>query len=316
MEYVISDKIYGSAAELEATTPSWNVYTDSNKPEILKDTNQVVYARITDGAGNVRYLSSAGFHVDTIPPTAQIKVGESTWKQFINNISFGLFFKETRTVEISAADNGSGVADIYYYEAERAMTEEEVGELPEELWTKYTGAFDINPDVECVIYVKTVDKVGNISHISSDGMVFKTSIPAISGVEDGQNYYGDTTFTVSEEYLDTVTVDGVEVTLTEGSYTILADNVIHTIMVTDKAGNCVTYEIGVYEEEESKPEIEQEEPAEIPKDTEPTDSEVSSNVEDASDAANYGLLIAAAGIVTVAMLGVVFIKRRRNKTGN
>ena len=123
-------------------------------------------------------------------------------------------------------------------------------------------------------------------------------------------------FTVSEEYLDTVTVDGVEVMLTEGSYTILADNVIHTIMVTDKAGNCVTYEIGVYEEEESKPEIEPEEPAEIPKDTEPTDSEVSSNVEDASDAANYGLLIAAAGIVTVAMLGVVFIKRRRNKTGN
>ena len=247
VEYVILDKVYGSAAELEAAAPVWNVYADSNKPEILKDTDQVVYARITDNAGNVSYLCSEGFHVDTISPTAQIKVSENKWTEFLNNITFGLFFKETQTVEIIAADSGSGIADIYYYVTEEGITEEEVKALSAENWTKYTRTFGIDPDAKCVIYVKAEDRAGNVTYISSDGMVIKNSTPVISGVEDGQNYYGDTTFTMADEYLDVVKVDGVEVSLSEGSYTILADNESHTIVATDKAGNSVTYEISVYE---------------------------------------------------------------------
>ncbi len=315
VEYVISDEIYGSAAELEATAPTWNVYTDSNKPEILKDTNQVVYARITDDAGNVRYLCSEGFHVDTISPAAQIRVSESTWKEFLNNISFGLFFKETQTVEISAVDSGSGIADIYYYEAGQAMTEEEVEELSGESWVKYTKAFGIAPDAKSVIYVKAVDKAGNTFYISSDGMVIKNSTPVISGVEDGQTYYGDTTFTVTDEYLDEVTVDGVKVSLTEGSHTILADNEVHTIEATDKAGNRVTYEIGVYEKAENKPVIKPEAPADVPENTEPTDSKISPNTGDTSNVNNI-LLIIFASISIFVILVVVFKKRRRNETGN
>lgn len=62
------------------------------------------------------------------------------------------------------------------------------------------------------------------------------TVPDISGIENGETYYGDTTFTVTGEYLETVEVDGVAVTLTGGKYTIKADGREHSIIATAKSG--------------------------------------------------------------------------------
>ncbi len=43
--------------------------------------------------------------LDTVVPNGAIKVDTNEWKQIINNITFGLFFKETQEVTITAADN-------------------------------------------------------------------------------------------------------------------------------------------------------------------------------------------------------------------
>ena len=42
---------------------------------------------------------------DIEKPTGEIKISENSWKAFLNNITFGLFFKDTQTVTITAADN-------------------------------------------------------------------------------------------------------------------------------------------------------------------------------------------------------------------
>lgn len=52
---------------------------------------------------------------DTKAPTATYQIGTDGWKQFINTITFGLFCKDYKTVEISYSDEGSGVAAIFAF---------------------------------------------------------------------------------------------------------------------------------------------------------------------------------------------------------
>ena len=35
---------------------------------------------------------------DSEKPTGEIKISKNSWKSFLNNITFGLFFKDTQTV--------------------------------------------------------------------------------------------------------------------------------------------------------------------------------------------------------------------------
>lgn len=72
-----------------------------------------------------------------------------------------------------------------------------------------------------------------------------TDNPSITGISGGETYYGDTTFTVTDKNLHTVTVDGKPVTLTDGKHTILADNLEHTVVATDLAGNSTTVTVTV-----------------------------------------------------------------------
>ena len=106
---------------------------------------------------------------DTVAPTGTIKVNDNEWKKFINNISFGLFFKNTKDVIITSNDIGSGVEKTYYFISNNDLSENEVRNITD--WTEYTSPFSVNPNNHYVIYVKITDKSGNTSYISSDGLV-------------------------------------------------------------------------------------------------------------------------------------------------
>ena len=174
---------------------------------------------------------------DITAPSVEIKVKGNGWTQFLNTITFGIFFKETQDVTITATDvnGGSGLAKVYYYISDEALSKTQVKEITS--WIEYTEKISITPDNKYVIYAKAVDNAGNITYVSSDGMVLDATAPVISGATDGTTYEGDVTFNVTDTYLDKVYVDGAEVELTDGSYTISADNAEHTIKATDTAGN-------------------------------------------------------------------------------
>ena len=182
---------------------------------------------------------------DVTAPTVEIKVKDNGWTEFLHTITFGLFFKETQDVSITASDvsTGSGVDKIYYYISDEALSEAQVKEIA--AWTEYTEKFSITPDAKYVIYAKAVDNAGNITYVSSNGMLIDATSPVISGVTDGVIYEGDVTFSVIDTYLDKVYVDGTEVELTDGSYTIPADNAEHIIKATDIVGNETTVTITV-----------------------------------------------------------------------
>lgn len=172
---------------------------------------------------------------DTTAPTAEIIVGSNRWSSLLNPITFGMFFKEKQTVTILAQDKGSGLNTTEYYVSNRSMTEEEVKALTE--WTSYTEVFDIGLNNRYVIYAKLTDNAGNKKYISTDGMVIENIAPVVKGITDGAIYCESVTFTVEDENMDTVTVDGNVVLEVDGAYTIPADNRSHTVVATDKAGN-------------------------------------------------------------------------------
>ena len=172
---------------------------------------------------------------DTEKPTGEIKISGNSWKTFLNNITFGLFFKDTQTVTINAADNSGETVTVEYLLSNKELTKAELDGMT---FTVYTAPFGIDPDNEYIIYVKLTDTAGNTDYICSDGIVLDGTSPVITGIENGKTYCEAQTVTVDEKYVDTVTVNGKKFTLDEsGSFTLAPADGEQKIVVTDKAGN-------------------------------------------------------------------------------
>ena len=172
---------------------------------------------------------------DSEKPTGEIKISKNSWKSFLNNITFGLFFKDTQTVTINAADNSGEAVTVEYLLSNKELTKAALDGMT---FTAYTAPFSIAPDNEYIIYVKLTDKAGNTDYICSAGIVLDGTSPVIEGIENGKTYCKAQTVTINEKYVDTVTVNGAAVTLNEnGGFTLAPANGGQKIIVTDKAGN-------------------------------------------------------------------------------
>ena len=172
---------------------------------------------------------------DSEKPMGEIKISKNSWKSFLNNITFGLFFKDTQTVTITAADNSGEAVTVEYLLSNKELTKTALDGMT---FTAYTAPFSIAPDNEYIIYVKLTDAEGNTDYICSAGIVLDGTSPVIKGIENGKTYCKAQTVTINEKYVDTVTVNGAAVTLNEnGGFTLAPANGEQKIIVTDKAGN-------------------------------------------------------------------------------
>ena len=172
---------------------------------------------------------------DIAAPTGEIKIAENDWKSYLNTITFGLFFKDTQTVTVTATDNSGETVTLEYFLSEKALAESELAGMT---FTAYSAPFSINPDNEYVIYAKLTDTSGNVAYINTNGIVLDGTSPVITGIEAGKTYCAAQTITVDEKYIGTVKVNGTEVILDENGQFILSPaSGEQTIVVTDKAGN-------------------------------------------------------------------------------
>ena len=172
---------------------------------------------------------------DIAAPTGEIKIAENDWKSFLNTITFGLFFKDTQTVTVTATDNSGETVTIEYLLSEKALAESELAGMT---FTAYSAPFSINPDNEYVIYAKLTDTSGNVAYINTNGIVLDGTSPVITGIEAGKTYCAAQTVTVTEKYISTVKVNGTKVILDEnGKFVLSPASGEQTIVVTDKAGN-------------------------------------------------------------------------------
>ena len=166
--------------------------------------------------------------------TGEIVMGINKWREFLNTLTFGLFFKDTQTVTINAADN-SGTVFVSYLVTDQDLSEAELQSL---VFGGYEEPFRIDPNGEYIVYAMLVDESMNITYLRSDRVTLDNVQPVITGIEDGKTCCEAQTVTVAEKYVDTVTVNGTEVTLDEnGSFVLSPADGGQRIVVTDKAGN-------------------------------------------------------------------------------
>ena len=171
---------------------------------------------------------------DIEKPTGEIIIGTNKWREFLNKLTFGLFFKDTQEVTINAFDN-SGTVFVSYLVTNRDLSETELGSL---VYRAYDEPFLIEPNGEYIVYAMLVDESLNITYLRSDRITLDNVLPVIGGIEDGKTYCEAQTVTIDEKYIDTVTVNGTNVTLDEnGGFTLSPADGEQKIVVTDKEGN-------------------------------------------------------------------------------
>ena len=171
---------------------------------------------------------------DIEKPTGEIIIGTNKWREFLNKLTFGLFFKDTQEVTINAFDN-SGTVFVSYLVTNRDLSETELGSL---VYRAYDEPFLIEPNGEYIVYAMLVDESLNITYLRSDRITLDNIRPVIGGIENGKTYCEAQTVTIDEKYIDTVTVNGTPVELDENnSFTLSPADGEQKIIVTDKAGN-------------------------------------------------------------------------------
>ena len=173
-------------------------------------------------------------------------VGRSSWQTFVNHITFGLFYKDEVTVKAEADDRLSGVASIEYAVSDKAMTLEEVMAITD--WTampKDGVGVTVEDEKTFVYFIRITDKAGNATYISTDGVEYDTTCPAIGGIENGSIYHTTQVITVTDKNFESITVNGEPSTLDSEGKLALNGNLetTYAIQVMDKAGNVTEYTV-------------------------------------------------------------------------
>ena len=221
---------------------------------------------------SVCHAEYGNYAKDTHKPTGRIEIKERTrWESFIHAITFGLFYKEKVTVEITASDDSYSQAG--YDETKHAVkieylisnTELSLETVKNSAFTEYKGEIDISDDSRYVVYARLNDFAGNEEYISTDGFVIDTTPPVIEVDADGQSkrysdgqrveVCGDTQIHFIDDNFATAyrTIDGEKNKIWSSPFLVAAWDTDRTerwitFEVHDKAGNISTVEVYVHKE--------------------------------------------------------------------
>ena len=154
-----------------------NFMVDVNGMPLTSDNGSYTYPSVESDI----YVTVFGV-ADITPPDAEVSVGTNKFKSFINNVSFGLFFKKSQTVFVTASDLGSGIDKMEYLLSDTAFTDKAAvsGDWTELTLTDGKASFSIEPNKKAYIYVRVTDVSGNVQIINTDGVVVYTDSQAIT----------------------------------------------------------------------------------------------------------------------------------------
>ena len=185
-----------------------------------------------------------------------ISVGDSQWTGFRSE-GTEHFFNEDQTVQINTAHP----EELSYFEYAVGDQFYSNGLAADVLFSSghdhypYTGAFNtaslnLEEGKPYVIYAQLGTKLlARYGVVCTDKIIIDKTAPAITGAKNGDVFCGegDKTLTVTDRYLDTVTVNGKPVTPNEqGQITLTDARTPQTVVATDKAGNSTTLTVTVH----------------------------------------------------------------------
>ncbi len=175
----------------------WQTY--SGAITVSEETSGTTYTfRATSEAGVVSTEVSITVRLDkTAPGSVTVGTQTDTFREFLNTITFGLFFKDTQTVTISAADTGSGVKEISYQLSGgevQTTTADEHGQITFRVEPQFVGN---------ISNVTVTDNAGNSTSATEyEYFAVDAETPAVPTIStgsytSGQWTNGDVTITVS-----------------------------------------------------------------------------------------------------------------------
>ena len=233
--------------KLSLTDTADGEWTDTLTASDETDSGKLTFYVKNTATGVISTAVTENYKIDKSAPTGEIRINErTTFRDFLNKITFGLFFKKTQTVGVTAQDTGSGLAKVEYLLSEKAFEDKDTvaGD-----WTELTlmggkASFAIEPNKKAYIYLRMTDVSGNVQIINSEGVVVYTDSEAITenvnftmlddndvnfsvklngntvkALYNGETVIDDSNYTVSED--GTITLKNSYVsTLAAGEYTI------------------------------------------------------------------------------------------------
>ena len=183
-------------------------------------------------------------------------MGDSQWTGFRSE-GTEHFFNEDQTVQINTAHP----EELSYFEYAVGDQFYSNGLAADVLFSSghdhypYTGAFNtaslnLEEGKPYVIYAQLGTKLlARYGVVCTEKIIIDKTAPTITGAKDGDVFCGEgnKTLTVTDRYLNTVTVNGVAVTPNDKGEITLADaRTPQTVVATDKAGNSTTLTVTVH----------------------------------------------------------------------
>lgn len=206
-----------------------------------KGENQEVtfYVRKKDTKA-ISLSKTVSYNLDKDAPSGQVSIDDThAWESFVQDAKFELCYAKEVTVICKSLDSLSDMESVEYLYSEQVMTLEEVQAATDWLTLPKEGiATSVEDEKQFIYYVRLTDKAGNVTYLSTNGIIYDTTAPVIEGIQDGETYYTTQVAKVVEKHLDSVTLNGEAVTDT----ITLAGNqdTTYTIVAKDQAGNETT----------------------------------------------------------------------------
>ena len=154
-----------------------------------------------DSSGCITDRISKEIKIDKAAPTGTIQVKESTWDKFLEKISFGFYTNTKEKITITSEDTGSGIASTEYLVSDKAYTQ--ISDMQNlSGWKDYDNSNKpkIKTNRTNYVYARITDNVGNVTYLSSDGILHDDEKPYIFDITPVmKDRSGSVTFDIFED---------------------------------------------------------------------------------------------------------------------
>ena len=220
---------------------------------LLRGTSRV-YGGDTSGkfaTGGEDSLTFIAVWDDAFASRSTISVGDSQWTGYRADAS-ERFFCDDQTVTLTVSHPEELV--YFQYAVSDQLFENGSVAARKLSFVDYTGTFstaslNLEEGKPYVIYGFLFTEFKSEIVINTDKIIIDKTAPTITGAKNGDVFCGEgnKTLTVTDRYLDTVTVNGKPVTPNEqGQITLTDARTPQTVVATDKAGNSTTLTVTVH----------------------------------------------------------------------
>jgi len=183
----------------------WQVSTDgsswNDSISVTEEGTHSYTLYFKDSNGYITDSINKEIKIDKAAPTGTIQVKESTWDKFLEKISFDFYTNTKEKITITSEDTGSGIASTEYLVSDKAYTQ--ISDMQNlSGWKDYDNSNKpkIKTNRTNYVYARITDNVGNVTYLSSDGILHDDEKPYIFDITPVmKDRSGSVTFDIFED---------------------------------------------------------------------------------------------------------------------